>query len=656
MRLWRAIPLIFAGFLLGLPVWAQQHETIHGQQAVANEVLVKLRAGVRLEADGYIVRAHDIRAARELDNRGLMHLRSGSKSAARLVEELKTDPDVEYVEPNYVVHSTVAGSTPAAVIPNDMLFSAEWGLRNTGQNGGLPNADIAATLAWSITTGTRSVVVGVVDTGLDYTHPDLQSNVWSAPTAYTVQFGPGDSITCPAGSHGYDAINNSCTPLDQNNHGTHVSGTIGAAGNNSLGATGVNWTTSIMGLRFLDASGSGTVANAIRAIQFALQAKAVLGAAANLRVLSNSWGGPGFSQALLDAINQANSAGVLFVVAAGNNGASLDSTTFYPASYRAPNTIAVAATDSNDALASFSNYGKNSVDLGAPGVNIVSTIPNSNYATMSGTSMATPHVAGAAALVLAACTTLDTPTLRSTLLNNVDPVAGLAGTTIAGGRLNVYKALQSCATATPPKATPGFTLSAPAATLALTAGGASVTTTIGATATGGFNGPIALGVTGLPAGVTAKFTPASITPGGTASLALTGTATATAGTFRLTITGTSGTLSSTASVTLTVSRPVTFKLTVTPPTASVRRGAAASFQIAVAASGSFSGPITLQVSGLPPSSSTTFSQAAGGALTMRVATTTSTKAGSYAIQIVGTGKSGSFTLTQTATATLTVTN
>ena len=651
MRTWRGFLLVFAGFLLGFPVWAQQHERIHGREAAANEVIVKMRPGAHLDGNSYIVRAHDIRAMRELDGRWLMHLRSASKTAAQLVAELASDPDVEYVEPNYVVHSTTA----SAVVPNDLLFSSEWGLRNTGQNGGVPNADIAATLAWSITTGTASVVVGVVDTGLDYTHPDLAPNLWSAPASFTVTFGPGDSITCPAGSHGYDAISNTCTPLDQNGHGTHVSGTIGAAGNNSLGATGVNWTTSIMALRFLDANGSGTVANAIRAIQFALQAKAALGSAANLRVLSNSWGGPGFSQALMDAINQANSAGVLFVAAAGNNATSNDTTAFYPASYRTPNLIAVAATDSTDALASFSDYGKSSVDLGAPGVNIVSTYPNSNYATMSGTSMATPHVAGAAALVLSACT-LDTAGLRAALVNNVDPVASLASTTISGGRLNVYKALTSCAGTTQPKPAPGFTLSAPTATPALTAGGASIATTIASAATGGFSGQITLGVSGLPAGVSARFTPASIAPGGTSSLTLAAASSTAAGTYKVTVTGVSGTLSATATVTLTVTRPSTFQLTVTPPAASVRRGAATSFQISVSTSGSFTGPISLQVSGLPPYSSTTFSQTSNSVVTMKVVTTATTRAGSYVIQIVGTGRTASSTLTKSATATLSVTN
>ncbi len=365
MRVWRSILLSCAGFLLSLPTWAQHNETISGHAAAANEVLVKLRAGVSLQADSYIVRAHDIRRVHALNRRGLVHLRSGSETAAQLVAQLSADPDVEYAEPNYVLHTTAA---PASVVPDDPLFLQQWALQNTGQTGGTAHADIDATQAWSITTGTATVVVGVVDTGLDYTHPDLQANIWSAPAAYTVQFAPGDSITCPAGSHGYDALNNVCDPMDQNDHGTHVSGIIGAVGDNSTGVSGINWKASIMGLRFLDASGSGTVAGAVRAIEFALQAKVVLGSQANLQVLSNSWGGTGFSQALLDEIDDANAAGMLFVMAAGNNSASLDTTTFYPASYRTPNAITVAATDGNDALASFSNYGKGSVDLGAPGV------------------------------------------------------------------------------------------------------------------------------------------------------------------------------------------------------------------------------------------------------------------------------------------------
>ena len=183
--------------------------------------------------------------------------------------------------------------------------------------------------------------------------------MWSAPADFTVTIGDL-TITCAAGTHGFNAITNLCDPMDDNNHGTHVSGTIGAVGNNSLGVVGVNWTASIMGAKFLNAGGSGTTAGAINAIEFVVQAKEAFAdtGAANVRVLSNSWGGGGFSQALLDEINRANDSGMLFVAAAGNNGRNNDVFPFYPANYDAPNMIAVAATDNQDARASFSKIGR----------------------------------------------------------------------------------------------------------------------------------------------------------------------------------------------------------------------------------------------------------------------------------------------------------
>jgi len=223
-----------------------------------------------------------------------------------------------------------------------------------------------------------------------------------------------------------------------------VSGTIGAIGNNGIGVAGVNWTTAIMALKFLDSSGSGSVSDAIDAIEFGLQAKQYFGTAANLRVLSNSWGGSGFSQALLNEINRANTADVLFVVAAGNAATNDDTALTYPASYNASNMITVAATSNMDSLASFSNYGPTTVHLGAPGVNILSTLPGSAYGYLSGTSMATPHVAGAAMLVLSACS-LNTSGVKNALLANVDPVSSLGGVTVTGGRLNVNRAIHSCA-------------------------------------------------------------------------------------------------------------------------------------------------------------------------------------------------------------------
>src|SRR5262245_56688960 len=372
------------------------------------------------------------------DGLNLFHMRSKAMNTRALLELLKRLPGVRYAEPNYVYRRQLT--------PNDASFGSLWGMNNTGQTiqgqVGVADADIDAVQAWDVSTGSSSIVVGVIDTGVDYNHPDLAANVWSAPAAFSVTVG-GQTINCPAGSHGFNAVTNTCTPLDDNNHGSHCSGTIGARGNNSSGVVGVNWTTSIMGLKFLSASGSGNTADAIECIDFAIQAKNIFGAGANVRVLSNSWGGGGFSQALLDAINRANNANMLFVAAAGNNNANNDVTAFYPANYTAANVLSVAATDNRDAKSSFSNFGATTVDLGAPGTNILSTVRNGGFAFFSGTSMATPHVSGAAALVLSRCT-LSTAELKANLMNNVDQISSLAGRTVTGGRLNVDRAIRAC--------------------------------------------------------------------------------------------------------------------------------------------------------------------------------------------------------------------
>jgi subtilisin family serine protease len=369
----------------------------------------------------------------------LWRVRSRSRSVAALVAMLSARSDVIYAEPNYIVSTTRE--------PNDPRFPEIWGLRNLGQvvNGsaGIPGDDIHAVSAWDKGLGSANFVVGIVDTGVDYSHPDLAANVWSAPADFTVSIA-GRTIACAAGTHGYNAIARTCDPFDDHFHGTHVSGTIGASGDNGIGVTGINWHASIMGLKFLSASGTGSLSDAINAIEFAIQAKAAFpGGGANVRVLSNSWAGSGFSQALLDEINRANQSNMLFVAAAGNSASDNDAVPTYPASYAAPNVIAVAATDNQDALASFSNWGATSVHLGAPGVGVLSTVTGATYNSFSGTSMATPHVSGAAALLLSRCT-LDTPSLKSLILATVDADPALAGKTITGGRLNLARAVDGC--------------------------------------------------------------------------------------------------------------------------------------------------------------------------------------------------------------------
>ena len=423
--------------------FARDTEKVNGKDAVAKQAIVhfdptKAPPGILqlLTAAGNAdeVRQLSPPLGSYVQTLGMYLVHSKISNATALLNILKNVPGVTLVEPDYIVKSNNT--------PNDPNFGSQWDMYNTST----PGADIGTTLAWNISTGSTANVVGVVDTGIDYTHPDLAANVWSAPSQFTVTLSWG-SITCPAGSHGYNAVARTCNPADDHSHGTHVSGTIGAIGNNGIGVAGVNWSTRIMGLKFLDSTGSGSVSDAIDAIEFGLQAKTIFGSAANLRVLSNSWGGSGFSQSLLTEINKANTADVLFVAAAGNNASNNNTSPTYPASYTAANMVTVAATTNTDGLASFSNYGSTTVHLGAPGVNILSTLPGSAYGYFSGTSMATPHVSGAAMLVLSRCS-LNTAGLKNAILSNVDIVPSLQGITTTGGRLNVNRAIRSCATTT----------------------------------------------------------------------------------------------------------------------------------------------------------------------------------------------------------------
>lgn len=356
------------------------------------------------------------------------------------IRVLRNQPLVEYAEPNAVLEAL-------ATTPNDPGFPSTWGLHNVGQTGGTPDADIDMPEAWDLATGSTQVVVAVIDTGIDYTHPDLAPNIWT--NSFEI---PGNGIDDDGNGfvddvHGYDFANGDGDPLDDHFHGTHCSGTIGAVGNNGIGVAGVNWRVKIMALKFLGSSGSGSTAGAISAIQYAINNGA--------RVLSNSWGGSGYLQSLQDAIVAARQAGVLFVAAAGNSNSD---TPMYPAAY--DDVVAVAATDHRDEKASFSNYG-DYIDVAAPGVAIYSTFPtyrtaamgsfSTDYETISGTSMACPHVAGLAALLLARNEGLDPDQLETLIKSTADDLGDPGLDLIYGwGRINAYNALASTTPGTSP--------------------------------------------------------------------------------------------------------------------------------------------------------------------------------------------------------------
>jgi len=353
---------------------------------------------------------------------------------------------VALLEPDFAITS--------AALPSDPSFGLLWGLRNVGQSGGVAGADIRAETAWNTTTGSRGVVVAVIDTGVDYTHPDLAANIWTNPREIA-----GDGIDNDGNGYvddvrGWDFANGDADPMDDHSHGTHVAGTIGATGANGVGVTGVSWQVSIMPLKFMSGTGRGTTSSAIAAINYATLMRRDFGI--NVVATNNSWGGGGASLALEASIAAGGRAGVLFVAAAGNSASDNDLAPSYPASFADPTVITVAASDRMNTLAGFSSFGATSVDLVAPGASIYSTLPGGSYGWFSGTSMATPHVTGTIALLAAAAPRASADDLRMAILGGARPVTAFAGKVATGGLLDATAALALLgipATSTPPSPT-----------------------------------------------------------------------------------------------------------------------------------------------------------------------------------------------------------
>lgn len=366
-----------------------------------------------------------------------------------ILKQLSRHPAIEVAEPNYLVTSLMAPLS----IPNDPRFTDLWGLHNTGQAGGTIGADISAVNAWQTTTGSHDVIIGVIDSGMDYNHPDLIDNRWV------------NDGSMPGHPYGYSTLNASRDPMDSDSHGTHVAGTIGATGNNGIGITGVNWQVTLLPCQFLGPTG-GSTAGAIECIDYYTNLKTNYGV--NIKATNNSWGGGGFSATLREAIQSGGEAGILFIAAAGNAGQNADVNPMYPAAYDLDVIVSVASTDRNDNLSIFtngaSNYGLTSVDLGAPGSAIVSTVPGGGYASYSGTSMAAPHVAGAAALLWSIDPDISPAQMKDILMNTGNSLVALEGKTVSGKRLNVATALLEADPA------PGFRLALTPRSQQITAG------------------------------------------------------------------------------------------------------------------------------------------------------------------------------------------
>ncbi len=427
----KAVKFIFFFALLLLPV-----NLVVGQKTekafADGEVLVKFKSGT---ASSMVAQTNQVIGAELIETLGDLNwirvkLPAGM-TVEKAIERYKTFGEIEAVQPNFYYHLMVT--------PNDPQFP------NTGMYG---LTKISAPLAWDLTTGSSTVVVADIDTGIRYTHEDLAANMWTNPGETNNNGIDDDGNGFIDDFYGYDFRFNDSNPIDENGHGTHTSGTIGAVGNNSLAVTGVNLNVKLMAIKIYSAGAAdSTSAMLVNAYNYVRMMK---NRGVNIRVTNNSYAdcpeACGYDQATRDALDALGEAGVLNVFAAGNNnGRNIDTQPLYPASYDLPTILSVASSTSTDARSSFSNIGAVSVDLAAPGSGIMSTTngSNSSYGLSSGTSMATPHVAGAAALLSSFNPDLSTASLKATLMNTVDVLANWNGLVKTGGRLNVQRALQN---------------------------------------------------------------------------------------------------------------------------------------------------------------------------------------------------------------------
>jgi len=411
--------LIVLTFALAVPGGLGFQSTAHADPPntsfASGEILVKFRGAAPTQINESDRVRKGIRSLKRLDEKGVHRVQlEPDISVAEAQAILSQDPEVEYAEPNYYRH--------LALDPNDLSYPSQWNL-----------PIINAPTAWNAATDCAATPVAVIDSGVDYEHTDLAANIWSNLADVAGDGVDNDGNGYIDDTMGWDFVADDNDPMDENGHSTHVAGTIAAVGDNGQGVAGLCWDGQIMALRTFDAEGNGTVADVIEAMQYARTKGA--------RVVNASYAGADFSQAEYDEISLLNDSGILMVVAAGNEGADNDRLPSYPAGYDLPNIIAVAATDRNDRLASFSNFGAATVHVAAPGDSIFSTYVNNDYAFGSGTSMAGPHVSGLAALVWNTNPGLAASQVRARILDGVDRLADLSGKIFTAGRINAYNSL-----------------------------------------------------------------------------------------------------------------------------------------------------------------------------------------------------------------------
>ena len=438
-NIFKAVKSVALGVGLGQLAFAASANMTPEAEFVPGELIVKLKSGESLSS--LIQKRNDIVLKQTINlsygKLFLVESKNKSVSVQSVLRSLENSPEVEFAEPNYIYRAIGTQEALNFATPNDPRFEELWGLNNTGGNEpggtsrGVEGADVSAFRAWEVTKGSRNVKIAVIDTGIDYNHPDLAANMWVNEAEANGEAGVDDDGNGFVDDvYGYDFANDDSDPIDGHSHGTHCAGTIGAVHDNEQGVAGVMADVQLVAIKFLTDRGSGTSANAVRAIDYATSL--------DVDLMSNSWGGGGASQAMKEAIERASEKGIIFTAAAGNSATDNDSRPHYPSNYDVANVVSVAAHTAQDTLANFSCYGANTVHIAAPGHRILSTTKNGGYDVYSGTSMATPHVSGALGLLLAHEGRLPHAEMRARLMATSEPIRSYRRKTISGGRLNAY--------------------------------------------------------------------------------------------------------------------------------------------------------------------------------------------------------------------------